>query len=316
MENNNYKYKTTNVLKEWATKRLKNIPKTFYYGFAFLCLSTISAGMIGYNFNDSEFAMTANKFKNNQSKLLAELQKAQKENSELNEKFKEVEAALTELEEKDRNIYRTIYDLKVDEDIDSINKEINNYTAEDIDNLLSKIEEEKKSLDEVLRKAGGKDKDLTSLPVIKPVADKYLNRVASGYGSRFHPILKVNKMHNGLDFAASTGTPIYATGDGTVKMAGFNSGYGNVVVIRHSNGYETLYAHMSRLKARNGAKVKRGDVIGYVGSTGLSTGPHLHYEIHKDGKPVDPVMYFYDDVDPDDFIKIYQNAKKSTLSLD
>ena len=316
MENNNYKYKSTNVLKDWATKRLKNIPKTFYYGFAFLCLSTISAGMIGYNFNDSEFAMTANKFKNNQSKLLAELQKAQKENSELNEKFKEVEAALTELEEKDRNIYRTIYDLKVDEDIDSINKEINNYTAEDIDNILSKIEEEKKSLDEVLRKAGGKDKDLTSLPVIKPVADKYLNRVASGYGSRFHPILKVNKMHNGLDFAASTGTPIYATGDGTIKMAGFNSGYGNVVVIRHGNGYETLYAHMSRIKARNGGKVKRGDVIGYVGSTGLSTGPHLHYEIHKDGKPVDPVMYFYDDVDPDDFIKIYQNAKKSTLSLD
>lgn len=316
MENNNYKYKSSNVLKDWSSKRLKNIPKTFYYGFAFLCIATVSAGMIGYNFNDSEFALTANKFKNNESKLLAELQKAQKENNELNEKFKEVEVALTELEEKDRNIYRTIYDLKVDEDIDSINKMINEYSAEDIDNLLTKIEEEKKSLDEVLRKAGGKDKDLTSLPVIKPVADKYLNRVASGFGSRFHPILKVNKMHNGLDFAAATGTPIYATGDGKVKMAGFNSGYGNVVVIRHGNGFETLYAHMSRIKTRNGQTIKRGDVIGYVGSTGLSTGPHLHYEIHKDGKPVDPIMYFYDDVDPDDFIKIYQNAKKSTLSLD
>ena len=316
MENNNYKYKSTNVLKDWATKRLKNIPKTFYYGFAFLCLSTISAGMIGYNFNDSEFALRANKFKNNQSKLLAELEKAQKENSELNEKFKEVEAALTEIEEKDRNIYRTIYDLKVDEDIDSINNEINNYTAEDIDKLLKKIEEEKKSLSEVLRKANVKDKNLTSLPVIKPVADKYLNRLASGFGSRFHPILKVNKMHNGLDFAAATGTPIYATGDGTVKLAGMNAGFGNVVVIRHGNGYETLYAHMSRIKTRNGKSVKRGDLIGYVGSTGLSTGPHLHYEIHKDGKPVDPLMYFYDDVDPDAFIKIYQSAKKSTLSLD
>ncbi len=316
MENNNYKYKSTNVLKEWSLKRLKSIPKTFYYGFAFLCLTTVSAGIIGYNFNDSEFAVTASKFKNNESKLLAELHKAKKENKELNEKFKEVEAALTEIEEKDRDIYRTIYNLKVDEDIDSINKEINNYNAEDIDNLLTKIKDEKKSLNEVLRKVSGKDKDFTSLPVIKPVADKYLNRVASGFGTRFHPILKVNKVHNGLDFAASVGTPIYATGDGKVKMAGFNSGYGNVVVIKHGNGYETLYAHMSRIKTSNGKRVKRGDVIGYVGSTGLSTGPHLHYEIHKEGKPVNPVMYFYDDVDPDAFIKIYQNANKSTLSLD
>ena len=316
MENKNYKYNSTNVLKDWAMKRLKDIPKTFYYGAAFLCLATVSAGMIGYNFNDSEFAVTASKFKNNESKLLAELEKAQKENEELNEKFKEVEAALTEIEEKDRNIYRTIYDLKVDEDIDSINNEINNYTAEDIDKLLEKIEEEKKSLSEVLRKANIKDKDLTSLPVLKPVSDKYLNRLASGFGSRFHPILKVNKKHNGLDFAASTGTPIYATGDGVVRMAGFNSGYGNVVKIQHGNGYETLYAHMSRIKTRNGARIKRGDVIGYVGSTGLSTGPHLHYEIHKNGVPVDPIMYFYDDVDPNDFIRVYQNAKKSTLSLD
>jgi len=316
MENNNYKYKTANVLKVWVIKRLRTIPKTFYYGLAFLCLATVSAGMIGYSFNDSEYELTSSKLKNKESRLLAELQKIKKEKEFLNEKFKEVESALAEIEEKDRNVYRTIYDLKVDEDIDSINKEINNYTAEDIDNLLSKIEDEKKSLTEVLRKASGKDKDLTSLPVLKPVADKYLNRVASGFGSRFHPILKVNKMHNGLDFAAKTGTPIYATGDGTVKQAEFNSGYGNVVVIKHGNGYESLYAHMSRIKARKGKKVKRGDLIGYVGSTGLSTGPHLHYEIHKNGKPVDPIMYFYDDVDPDEFIKIYQNANKSTLSLD
>ncbi|MBF0597567.1 peptidoglycan DD-metalloendopeptidase family protein [Faecalibacter rhinopitheci] len=316
MENNDYKYKSVNVLKDWSVKRLSNIPKTFYYGFLFLCLATVCGGMIGYHFNDSEFAQKASKFKNNQGKLLAELQKIEKEKQHLNEKFKEVEAALSEIEEKDRNIYRTIYDLKVDEDIDSINNEVNNYTAEDIENLLTKIKDEKKSLEEVIRKADVKDKDLTSLPVLKPVADKYLSRVASGYGSRFHPILKVNKMHNGLDFAAATGTPIYATGDGTVKMAGMNAGYGNVVILKHSKGFETLYAHMSRIKARNGQKVKRGDLIGYVGTTGLSTGPHLHYEIHKDGKPVDPLMYFYDDVDPDAFIKIYQSAKKSTLSLD
>ena len=206
--------------------------------------------------------------------------------------------------------------MRVSENIDSVNSEIDNYTAEDVEKLLDKIEAESKSLNEVIRSAGVKDANLSSMPVLKPVADKYVNRLASGYGTRFHPILKVNKMHKGLDFAASTGTPIYATGDGAVKVSEFNSGYGNMVVLKHGNGYESLYAHMSRSKVRNGQKVKRGDVIGYVGSTGLSTGAHLHYEIHKNGEAVDPVMYFYNDVDPDDFIKIYQNSKKMSLSLD
>ena len=316
MENKNYKYNSVKFLMSWAKKRIQKTPKTALYVLLFLCLSTISAGMIGYHFNDSEYSLRAGKFRNNESKLLAELEKMENENQELNKKFKEVEAALSEIEEKDRNVYRTIYDMRVNEDIDSVNKEIDNYTAEDIEKLIDKIEAESKSLNEVLRSAGGKDDNLSSMPVLKPVADKYVNRLASGYGSRFHPILKVNKMHKGLDFAASTGTPIYATGDGTVKVSEFNSGYGNMVVLKHGNGYESLYAHMSRAKVRNGQKVKRGDVVGYVGTTGLSTGAHLHYEIHKNGEPVDPIMYFYNDVDPDDFIKIYQNSKKLSLSLD
>ena len=294
MENKNYTYNSVKFLMSWAKKRVQKTPKTALYVLLFLCLSTISAGMIGYHFNDSEYASRAGKFKDDKSKLLAELERMENENQELHKKFKEVEEALTEIEEKDRNIYRTIYDMRVNENIDSVNKEIDNYTAEDIEKLIDKIEIESKSLDEVFRSAGVKDANLSSMPVLKPVADKYVSRLASGYGSRFHPILKVNKMHKGLDFAASTGTPIYATGD----------------------GYESLYAHMSRAKVRSGQKVKRGDVIGYVGSTGLSTGAHLHYEIHKNGEPVDPIMYFYNDVDPDDFIKIYQNSKKLSLSLD
>ena len=297
-------------------KRIQKTSKTALYVLLFLCLSTISAGMIGYHFNDSEYSLRAGKFKNNESKLLAELEKMENENQELHKKFKEVEVALEEIKAKDQNVYRTIYDMRVSENIDSVNSEIDNYTAEDIEKLIDKIEAESKSLNEVLRSAGVKDANLSSMPVLKPVADKYVNRLASGYGTRFHPILKVNKMHKGLDFAASTGTPIYATGDGSVKVSEFNSGYGNMVVLKHGNGYESLYAHMSRSKVRNGQKVKRGDVIGYVGSTGLSTGAHLHYEIHKNGEAVDPVMYFYNDVDPDDFIKIYQNSKKMSLSLD
>ncbi len=310
MENKNYKYNSVKFLMTWAKKRAQKMPKTVLYVFLFLCLSTISAGMVGYHFNDSDYALRSGKFKLNESKLLAELEKMENENQELHKKFKEVEAALTEIEEKDRNVYRTIYDMRVNENIDSTNREIDNYTAEDVEKLIEKIEAESKSLNEVLRSAGIKDAHLSSMPVLKPVADKYVNKLASGFGTRFHPILKVNKMHKGLDFAASTGTPIYATGDGTVKVAEFNSGYGNVVVLKHGNGYESLYAHMSRAKVRNGQKVKRGDVIGYVGSTGLSTGAHLHYEIHKNGEPVDPIMYFYNDVDQDDFIKIYQNSKK------
>ena len=316
MENKNYKYNSVKFLMSWAKKRVQKTPKTALYVLLFLCLSTISAGMIGYHFNDSEYSLRAGKFKNNESKLLAELEKMENENQELHKKFKEVEVALEEIKAKDQNVYRTIYDMRVSENIDSVNSEIDNYTAEDIEKLIDKIEAESKSLNEVLRSAGVKDANLSSMPVLKPVADKYVNRLASGYGTRFHPILKVNKMHKGLDFAASTGTPIYATGDGSVKVSEFNSGYGNMVVLKHGNGYESLYAHMSRSKVRNGQKVKRGDVIGYVGSTGLSTGAHLHYEIHKNGETVDPVMYFYNDVDPDDFIKIYQNSKKMSLSLD
>ncbi len=316
MENKNYKYNSVKFIMSWMKKRIQKTSKTGLYVLLFLCLSTISAGMIGYHFNDSEYSLRAGKFKNNESKLLAELEKMENENQELHKKFKEVEVALEEIKAKDQNVYRTIYDMRVSENIDSVNSEIDNYTAEDIEKLIDKIEAESKSLNEVLRSAGVKDANLSSMPVLKPVADKYVNRLASGYGTRFHPILKVNKMHKGLDFAASTGTPIYATGDGSVKVSEFNSGYGNMVVLKHGNGYESLYAHMSRAKVRSGQKVKRGDVIGYVGSTGLSTGAHLHYEIHKNGETVDPVMYFYNDVDPDDFIKIYQNSKKMSLSLD
>ena len=316
MENKNYKYNSVKFLMSWAKKRVQKTPKTALYVLLFLCLSTISAGMIGYHFNDSEYSLRAGKFKDDKSKLLAELERMESENEALHKKFKEVEVALEEIKEKDQNVYRTIYDMRVNENIDSVNSEIDNYTAEDVEKLLDKIEAESKSLNEVLRSAGVKDANLSSMPVLKPVADKYVNRLASGYGTRFHPILKVNKMHKGLDFAASTGTPIYATGDGSVKVSEFNSGYGNMVVLKHGNGYESLYAHMSRAKVRSGQKVKRGDVIGYVGTTGLSTGAHLHYEIHKNGEPVDPIMYFYNDVDPDDFIKIYQNSKKLSLSLD
>ncbi len=139
-----------------------------------------------------------------------------------------------------------------------------------------------------------KEKLLAAIPAIQPVSDKDLTRIASGFGTRIDPVYKVPKFHAGLDFAAPIGTPIYATADGVVTDAGYNAGgYGNRVIIDDGYGYETLYGHMYKIKARVGQKVKRGEVIGYVGSTGKSTGPHCHYEVHRNGTPVDPVYYFY-----------------------
>lgn len=133
---------------------------------------------------------------------------------------------------------------------------------------------------------------------------------------RMHPIYKVEKMHTGIDFGAAEGTPIYATGDGVIEEAGFNSGYGNHVIIQHGFGYETQYGHMSRIAATEGQRVKRGQIIGYVGSTGESTGDHLHYEVIKNGVKVNPINYFYNDLNPDEFKQIISIASQPTQSLD
>jgi murein DD-endopeptidase MepM/ murein hydrolase activator NlpD len=162
-----------------------------------------------------------------------------------------------------------------------------------------------------------KEKLLAAIPAIQPISNKNLTHLASGFGYRVDPVYKVTKFHAGLDFAAAVGTPIYATADGVVKEADYNAGgYGNNVVINHGFGYETLYGHMYRIKARTGQKVKRGEVIGYVGSTGKSTGPHCHYEVHKNGQPVDPVYYFYNDLTPEQYDRLLKLAAAGNQSFD
>ena len=132
-----------------------------------------------------------------------------------------------------------------------------------------------------------------------------------------HPFYKIRKFHKGVDFSARKGTPIYATGDGVVKVVKRSrKGYGNMIIIDHGYGYETLYAHMSKFNVRQGQKVKRGDVIGYVGSTGLSMAPHLHYEVHKDGRPVNPIYYFHNDLTPDDYALMIEKDRHTHQSFD
>ena len=158
---------------------------------------------------------------------------------------------------------------------------------------------------------------LASIPAIQPVSNKDLSRMASGYGYRIHPIYKTNKFHAGMDFSAKSGTPIYATGDGVIHKARRSKrGYGNHIVINHGFGYKTLYAHMSKYIVKKGQKIKRGDIIGYVGSTGTSVAPHLHYEVHKDGKKINPVNFYYNDLTPAQYEKMLEISSQNNQSFD
>ncbi len=252
---------------------------------------------------------------------------------EIEDALKSLQQQMTELEKRDNDVYRAIFEANPIPDsarakemenkleIATVNKIKDYQLAASITgtliNLNSRISAQKKSYEEVDELVKNKEELLSHTPAIQPVSNKDLSRVASGYGSRIDPVYKTIKFHYGLDFAAPQGTPIYATADGTVTIAGSTgNGYGNHVVINHSYGYETLYGHMVRVKVRNGQSVKRGEVIGWVGSTGKSTGPHCHYEVHKYGQKIDPIYFFYNDLTPGQFDQLLKKAAASNQSLD
>lgn len=187
---------------------------------------------------------------------------------------------------------------------------------EKVDLLRRKLYIESKSQDEVVELAEQKEKLYAAIPAIQPISNKQLHALSSGYGFRTHPIYKVKKLHPGIDFAASIGTPIYATADGTISEVSVKfSGYGKMVEIDHGFGYRTRYAHMHDFAVKRGQSVKRGDLIGYVGDTGLSTAPHLHYEVMINGTKVNPVHYFYSDLTPAEYEKILELASIENQSL-
>jgi murein DD-endopeptidase MepM/ murein hydrolase activator NlpD len=187
---------------------------------------------------------------------------------------------------------------------------------EGVDKLRRKVYIESKSQDEVVQLAEKKEKLFAAIPAIQPVANKSLLALASGYGMRIHPIYKVKKMHTGVDFAANIGTPIYATADGTIDKLDVNfSGYGKMIEIDHGFGYRTRYAHMHGFAVRHGQHVKRGELIGYVGDTGLSTAPHLHYEVFINGSYVNPIHYFFNDLDAKEYEKLIELASVENQSL-
>jgi murein DD-endopeptidase MepM/ murein hydrolase activator NlpD len=251
----------------------------------------------------------------------------------LDKKTEQLAIVLEDIQHRDDNIYRIIFEAEPiaseirEAGFGGVNryKELENFTnAELIVNTTKKLDKlskqlyiQSKSFDEVFEMAKKKEEMLASLPAIQPVSNENLTRMASGYGYRTDPVYKTTKFHAGMDFTAPRGTPIYATGDGKVIQADAkNRGYGNHVRIDHGYGYVTLYAHMSKFNTRVGQKVKRGDVIGYVGNTGKSVGPHCHYEVRKNGNPINPVNFYFNDLTPEQYAKMLELANDPTQSLD
>jgi murein DD-endopeptidase MepM/ murein hydrolase activator NlpD len=240
---------------------------------------------------------------------------------------------LEQLQYRDDNIYRTIFEAEPvsrNERLAGIggserftrmsnldNAELVKSTALKLELIRRKMVVQSKSYDEVSELIKNKEDLLSHTPAIQPVSNKDLNRISSGFGYRIHPVYKFAKMHEGLDFTAPRGTDVYAAADGVIAVANVSSsGYGNEIVINHGYGYKTRYAHLNGFAVRQGQKVKRGELIGYVGNTGLSTAPHLHYEVEKDGFKVDPINFFYNDLTPEQYLKVIELANQNNQSYD
>ncbi|MEX2593255.1 MAG: M23 family metallopeptidase [Anditalea sp.] len=252
----------------------------------------------------------------------------------LDQEVSKLNMMMADLQERDDNLYRVIFESE------PIPNSIRNagYGGSDrfkeikekglnqekmIISVMGKVEQLKKQLyvqsvsyDELSKTALNKEEYWASIPAIQPLHNEELNRLASGYGMRLHPILKVRKMHSGIDFSAAKGTPIYATGDGVISRISTEfGGYGKSIIIDHGFGFSTRYAHLNDFKVKKGQKIKRGDQIGTVGNTGSSTAPHVHYEVMKEGKYVNPVNYFFKDLEPSEFDKILELASRENQSL-
>ena len=294
--------------------------------FAFLAAAIVTAAIISF----FAFRFVGSP---NEKLLNLENERLQDKYHQLNDQVKATQEQMSELVKRDNEVYRAIFEanpipdsararaLAQEQEIARVENmrsaDLVNSIINSLNTLGHYITAQKKSYAEIDNLLKNKEQLLVSTPAIQPVSNKDLTRVASGFGYRIDPIYKTVKLHAGLDFAAPQGTPIYATANGTVTVAGnTGNGYGNHVVINHGYGYETLYGHMVKVKARVGQQIKRGEVIGYVGSTGKSTGPHCHYEVHKNGQKIDPVYFFYNDLSPEQYDLLLKRAAAANQSFD
>ncbi|SDK44568.1 Peptidase family M23 [Catalinimonas alkaloidigena] len=294
-------------------------------GLAFLMLAAVTGGVIAFFYGKIFGSPTeaALRKENQELKFYYEV---------LDERMHQTEDMLTSLQSRDDNIYRTIFEAEpIPASVRSAGvggaeryrelmekglsrEDLIISTTARLDQLKKEMYIQTKSYDELVELIKNKNEMLAAIPAIRPLKDNM--RVGSGFGKRVDPVYKTIKMHKGLDFAAPTGTKIYATGDGKIIKARRNGGYGECVIIDHGFGYQSLYGHMSKIVAKEGQHIKRGDVIGYIGSTGKSTGPHLHYEVIKNGTRINPINFFYSDLSPSEFQDMLEVSSNQNQSFD
>ncbi len=323
MRGKKYKYNTKTLSYEQIELTAKDrLIKLLTYTISGVVFATLFLVITFYFFDTPE----ERQLKRENEKLVHEYQV-------LNQKLDNVSKVLANIQERDDNIYRVI--LEAEPIADNLRKSgfggINRYsdlegytssellisTSKKMDKLTKQIYIQSKSFDEVINMASKKEQMLASIPSIMPVKSEDLKRISSGFGIRMHPILKIRKMHHGQDFTAPTGTEIFATGNGKViKVKKQRFGFGYHVIVNHGYGYETIYAHMSKILVRVGQSITRGDVLGLVGNTGSSTAPHLHYEVVKNGRKIDPVNYYYQDLSPEQFQQILNLSDQPIQSFD
>jgi len=300
--------------------------------FGYIVLFLVSSALFGFLIfllliNTSYFETPKDKIQAREIEALALNYKV------LNKKLDLMNEVLEAIENRDNNIYRIYFNTTpISEEVRKTgfggvnrykdlqgfnNSELMENTTKRVDILTKELVIQSKSLDEIVALAKQKEKLLAAIPAIQPVKNEDLKQMASGYGYRSDPFTKIRKFHYGMDFTARTGTPIYATGDGVIYKADASlSGYGNHIEINHGYGYKTLYAHLSKYKCRPGQRVKRGDIIGYVGSTGRSQAPHLHYEVFKGNERVNPLNFYYGSISAKEYIEISKLANQENQSLD
>lgn len=294
--------------------------------FGWVCTALVFAGVIvflAYTYMDSP----------KERYLKNQLDGMELEFSLLDNRLDTMAIILDEIEHRDDNIYRTIFEADPISRNDRLagiggserfkrmnrldNSELLKNTASKLELMRRKMVVQSKSFDEISKLVQLKEEILMATPAIQPISNKDLTRISSGFGYRIHPIYKVLRLHDGIDFSAPRGTDVYATANGVVEFASPSaSGYGNEIVIDHGFGYKSRYAHLNGFNVRKGQTVKRGELIGYIGNTGLSTAPHLHYEIEKDGIKLDPINFFYNDLTPEEYLKVIQLANQPNQSYD
>lgn len=320
-----YYYDSENL----AYRKIKTKKRT---KFAYVALFLVASALFGF----LSFVILLNTpfFETPKDRLLTrEIENFKLQYAILNRKMDQIDEVLEHIQDRDNNIYRVYFNTSAIPDeqrkagFGGVNRyaELEGYnnsdlvvnTSKRVDVISKQLAIQSRSLDEILKLAKEKNKLLSAIPAIQPVRNENLKQIASGFGYRSDPFTKVRKFHEGMDFSARTGTPIYATGDGVIARADNSaSGYGNHIVIRHGFGYETLYGHLSKYNCRAGQTVKRGDVIGYVGSTGRSEAPHLHYEVHKGGSVVNPLNFYYGNISAAEYVVITKLANQENQSLD